>query len=137
MKKIYLGATMLLLALGFNGCATVYSSGGTVAAFGVEKNASKSDVVRITAANRMSIWKIDGERKVGIINMMTSGGLKEVTLPAGEHKLGCALGRDIWIGAINYEAGHDYLVNYDIEESKIYYWVEDLTAKSVVYGKKR
>lgn len=138
MKKSYIVVITVAMALGLNGCSlSFFSQEARTAIFDVDKNTPKSQVVHIATADGISIWKIDGERKVNFVKLTFGGGLTSVTLPAGKHSLGCTIGQDIRIGSVDYIAGHDYLVDYTIDGRKVYYWVEDLTANTVVYGTKR
>jgi len=93
----------------------------------------------INTSNGLSIWEVDGDRKVSAIKIMAAGtGLNSFLFSEGTHTIGGLVNkRQIRIGSVNYKAKHEYLIDYLIEDRKIYYWVKDLTDDVVVYGREK
>jgi hypothetical protein len=70
--------------------------------------------------------------------MSTGVGLNSVLFSEGTHTIGgMVVKRQLKIGSVDYKAKHEYLIDYVIEDKKIYYWVKDLTDNVVVYGTDR
>lgn len=93
----------------------------------------------VNTSEGMSIWEVDGDRRVSAIRIMSTGvGLNSVLFSEGTHTIGGMVKkRQLKIGAVDYKAKHEYLIDYIIEDETIYYWVKDLTDNVVVYGKDR
>jgi hypothetical protein len=97
------------------------------------------DEAIVNTSKGMSIWEVDGDRKVSAIRIMSTGvGLNSVLFSEGTHTIGgMVVKRQLKIGSVDYKAKHEYLIDYVIEDKKIYYWVKDLTDNVVVYGTDR
>jgi len=86
----------------------------------------------------IKVWSVDGQRIASILEVMTGKAFDALKLAPGRHSMIATVdGRDMKIGAVNYEAGHEYLIDMLKVGDRTYYWVEDTTSGQVVYGKKK
>ncbi|WP_415398300.1 hypothetical protein [Sulfurimonas sp. CS5] len=147
MDKKLLGSLLFSLLLLFTGCSTTYYEAKpkdtyTPTKINVTEKYSKNDVALIKVADGISIWEVDGERKVNAFKMILGlSGLDSILIPEGDHRFACRKkyrsGYNIRINNTFFKGGHEYLVDYlQVDDKKIYYWVEDLTDGKIVYGKK-
>jgi hypothetical protein len=139
-KQIILAIALISLSA----CASKsYLEGDVRSSYSPEHigNVDASRAATIKAAEGLVIWKVDGERKVNAFKLMVGQGLDSILVSEGFHTLSASRGMDLNIGRTNFEAGHEYLIDY-IEEKegdrrRVYYWVVDLADNKVVAGQER
>lgn len=142
MKKFYL---ILVLFL-FFGC----SSKSDVHYFNVEKTESVDVYGILTTSNNCSIENVDGKHFraksfFGALGrfLASSGQNSErtVALKPKKYMIG-GIFKTSQYKPITFklpllvEAGHKYEINYNIKNQRVYFYIEDLTSKKVVTGKK-
>ncbi|TXR52101.1 hypothetical protein [Reinekea thalattae] len=142
MNKIKLFA-VIVFAIFIVGCSsTSYHAGElkdsyTPTAIDV---ADDNNVAIVKVADGLTIWKVDGDRKVGIFKMLFRKGLDSLLLSEGDHYLtGSIKGKDLRIKQASYVGGHEYFIDYLTvtvgDRMTVYYWIKDLTDDKVILGR--
>lgn len=136
MKNIIYVISIILL---LSGCATNYQPGemsDDYSPYSFNLEADKPVVV-VKAAKGTRFWEVDGKRIASIPSMMFGGGYDSIKVNAGVHSFSASRGRDMNIGNVNLLEDHEYYLNHLKADDRIYYWLEDITTKKVIYGRKQ
>lgn len=133
---------VIILSVMPAGCASIsYSAGVEREEYDpvIVGDATAENSALVKAVGGLYIFKVDRERIANFAKVAMGLGPDSVRVREGTHTMSCTYGRDLHIGAVNYKAGHEYLIDFasrkDGNRVKIYYWVKDLTDNEVVYGK--
>lgn len=136
LNKFFL---MSVLALILTGCAGFgYQEASMRGSYDpvIPEGVDSSNAALIKAAGSMQFIKVGSHRVGGGFKEMFTGSPDSVYVEEGRHTITAKYGETpINVGAANYVAGHEYLLDYMSNGSRIYYWVKDLTTGDVVYGR--
>jgi len=135
LKKILLLSFVTFVS----GCATSYTPGEMKNNYKPFTHSSAKGGVDITvkASNGTRFWKIDGERIASIPSMMFGGGYDSIKVSPGVHSFSASRGIDLDVDGVELKVGNEYYLNHLQADKRIYYWVENLTTKEIVWGKRR
>lgn len=121
------------------GCATSYTPGELKNSYQpyIHTSVKGGSGVVVKASNGIRFWQVDGKRIASIPSMMFGGGYDSIKVSPGMHSFSASRGMDLDIGRVELKAGNEYYLNHLQADKRIYYWLESLTTKEVVWGKRR
>ena len=130
---IALAATLTLTA-----CGSGFVQGESRASYKpvVVGDVDNNERAIIKPAKGFYVRNVDGKRVVNVVTTAMGGGHKSVSLSAGKHRLGLFFNSNVVnVGEIDYQAGHEYFIDFFYAEPQVYYWVKDLTLNKIVWGR--
>jgi hypothetical protein len=127
------------IVLFVSGCATSYTPGEMKNSYNpyVHISASGDTGVVVKASNGTRFWQIDGKRVASIPSMMFGGGYDSIKVSPGMHSFSASRGVDLDVGKVELKIGNEYYLNHLQADKRIYYWLENITTKEIVWGKRR
>jgi hypothetical protein len=69
--------------------------------------------------------------------MMFGGGYDSIKVSPGMHSFSASRGVDLDVGKVELKIGNEYYLNHLQADKRIYYWLENITTKEIVWGKRR
>ncbi|WP_324172728.1 hypothetical protein [Sulfurimonas sp.] len=135
MRKLLYGIITLTMIIGYTGCSSREPKLVNIG------KAPKEESSIIKTAGSLRIRQVDGKRVISLFNKLIVGaGHRSIMVKEGQHTIFCAYNNggalaNVNVGKVNYLAGHEYIIDYQIEGRKIRYWVKDLTDNKIVLGK--
>lgn len=138
-ERVFKNIVILSIVAVIAGCATSYTPGKMKNSYQpyMHTSAKGESSIVVKASNGTRFWQVDGKRIASIPSMMFGGGYDSIKVSPGMHSFSASRGMDLDIRRVELKAGNEYYLNHLQADKRIYYWLENLTTKEVVWGKRR
>ena len=120
-------------------CSTKYTQGEMKTSYTpyTHYSVAGGNGVIVKASKGTRFWQIDGKRIASIPSMMFGGGYDAIKLSPGKHSFSASRGVDLDVRGVELKEGNEYYLNHLQADKRIYYWLENMTTKEVVWGTRK